>query len=164
MKLPVRWIPAFASVAAVLMLSACASNPGRIQPGMTQAQLQPLGPPTATYPIQGGTRWQYSQEPMGRNVYNIDVNASGEVVLVTQSLTQKVFESFVPGRTTADQMMREIGPPAEKSVVGRFDGAVWTWRFEEQNTLRVFHAYLDRAGILTEAYSLDEFFNAPDRN
>ena len=164
MTLHARWIPALASAIAVLLLSGCASNPWRVQPGMSLAQLQPLGQPTATYALQGGTRMQYSQQPLGRKVYNIDVNATGEVVSVTQSLTQKVFESFVPERTTGDELLREIGPPAEKTTVGRFDGTVWTWRFEEQNTLRVFHVYLDRAGIVNQAYSLDEFFNTPDRN
>ena len=164
MKLSVRCISALAWAVAVLSLGGCASNPWSVLPGMVQAQLQPLGQPTATYPIQGGTRWQYSQQPLGRKVYNIDVNASGEVVTVSQSLTQKVFESFVPGRSTRDDLLREIGPPAEKTTVGRFDGVVWTWRFEEQNGWRVFHAYVDRAGVLVQAYSLDEFFNAPDRN
>jgi hypothetical protein len=164
MKLSVRRSPVLASVLAALLLSACASNPWRVQPGMSQAQLQPLGRPTATYPIQGGTRLQYSQQPLGRKVYNIDLNATGAVVSVSQSLTQKVFESFVPARTTGEDLLREIGPPAERTTVGRFDGTVWTWRFEEQNGRRVFHAFVDRTGLLVQAYSLDEFFNTPDRN
>jgi len=65
-------------------LSGCAGDPIRTELGATRADtLQRLGPPTAIYPLGNqGERLQYSRTPMGFEVTNVDLDASGRVVSV----------------------------------------------------------------------------------
>ena len=76
---------------AALLLGGCAllAVPGRVAVGTPQAQLrQELGAPSATYPAAGGAgeRLQYSYQPAGQRVVNIDLDAQGRVARVEQSL------------------------------------------------------------------------------
>ena len=88
-------LAALALVAAVGLglLAGCAGEPTRIQPGTSAADtIQRLGAPTGRYPLTGGgERLQYSRMPAGFEVVDIDVDASGKVVSVTQVLNEARF-------------------------------------------------------------------------
>ena len=90
--------PRLWALAWVLLLAACA-EPTRLPPGTGRAEvLSQLGTPTATYPLGQGERLQYSRAPLGTAVNNVDLDAAGKVVAVTQVLDERRFAARHPGR------------------------------------------------------------------
>ena len=65
-----------AALATAAGLAACAM-PERIAPGTPAAEvLHTLGAPTARYPLpEGGERLQYTRQPAGQQVFNVDLDA-----------------------------------------------------------------------------------------
>lgn len=158
MPFPRRRILASLAALLALLAAGCAQLEQAVRPGTPREQvLQAWGPPTATYPLASGTRLQYSRQPMGRQVYNIDLDAAGRVAAFTQALQPSVLERVpVDGRWTADDVRREFGLPQEISRVGDFRGDVWTYRYLDLNNPRFFHVYLDAQGVVRRAHSTDE--------
>jgi len=151
---PLRF--AAALLLAGLALTGCAF-PSGVAPGSARAEvLASLGPPTASYGLPNGSRLQYSQQPLGRKVYNIDLDPADRVVSVTQTLEANVFDRVPIGSWTADDVLRTFGPAAEISRVSSFNGTIWTYRYEEFNNLRQFHVYFDPQGIVRRSHSTDE--------
>jgi hypothetical protein len=144
---------------AVTALSGCASEPTRIEPGATRADtLQRLGAPTATYPLgQGGERLQYSRAPMGFEVTNIDLDASGRVRSVIQELDERYFGQTiqVDKWRTAD-VLRTYGRPYEITQVSSFNGNVWSWRYLQINNPRFLYIYLDPEGVVRRYHTGDD--------
>lgn len=149
----------------VALLGACASLPEGVRPGMERAEvLQRLGLPGARYLLEGGERLQYSRQPAGRQVYNIDLDAQGRVRRVTQALDPAVLATIEPGVWTRAQVLQTLGKPAEVGRVARFDGDIWTWRYLEPiSSLRLFHVYFDADGTVVRTQSTDESLNDNDR-
>lgn len=142
----------------LLCLAGCAALGEAVRPGTPRAQvLQAWGPPSATYGLSGGgARLQYSRQPFGREVYNIDLDTSDRVAGFEQALQPAVLAQVQAGTWTADDVRRRFGLPAQVSRVGDFDGDVWTYRYQELNNPRQFHVYLDAAGIVRRAHASDE--------
>src|SRR5690606_13794606 len=70
-----------------LLLAGCALMPERLVPGTPRAEIvQRLGAPSAEYPLPDGTRLQYSRQPAGQQVYNLEVDAQGRLRKVEQVL------------------------------------------------------------------------------
>ena len=122
-----RTFATLAVFAAVgLGLAGCVSEPARIRPGTSAAEtLQLLGTPTGRYPLNGGgERLQYSRMPAGFEVTDIDVDASGKVVSVTQVLSEARFgQDIKVNQWRQDDVMAFYGRPYEISRVSSFDGA-----------------------------------------
>lgn len=162
-----RWAarPALA-LAAALVLAGCASDPMRLPPGASRAEaLQRLGAPTASYPLpDGGERLQYSRLPAGYEVSNIDLDAGGHVVSVRQELDDRLFDRTVQvGTWRVADVLRTYGQPYEVSRVMSFDGTVWTWRYMWINTPRLFHVYIDPAGVVRRYHTSDDpRYDGPD--
>jgi hypothetical protein len=151
-----RWILAVASAAALV---GCASDPTRTALGTPRAQvLQQVGTPTATYPLpNGGERLQYSRAPMGFEVSNIDVDASGQVVSVRQELFEGLFGSTIkPGVWREADVLRTYGRPNEITRVTSFDGAVWSWRYKHINSRRLLYIYIGPDGVVDHYNTGDE--------
>lgn len=147
---------------AAVLIGGCASFPSSVTPGTARAQvLANLGAPTATHALASGTRLQYSLQPLGRQVYNIDLDAAGRVLSVEQVMAQKPFERVQADVWKSTDLLREFGRPAEITRVSEFKGDVWTWRFLELNNPRFFHAYVDGQGVVRRWVTMDEFFNTP---
>jgi hypothetical protein len=149
-------------VAAVLVsaLAGCVSEPTRLPLGSTRDEaLQRLGAPTATYPMpNGGERLQYSRAPMGYEISNIDVDASGRVVSVRQELFEGLFDSTIkPGVWRVDDVQRTYGRPYEITRVTSFEGNVWTWRFKSHNTRRLLHIYIAPDGVVDHYNTTDDY-------
>lgn len=161
-----RVLKALPAALGALLLGACAAllNPDRVAPGTPAAQvLQRLGPPTARYPAtaQAGERWQYSQQPAGRQVFNLDLDAQGRVVRVEQALGEARFgQRIQPDRWTREDVLREYGRPAQVTAVHRFDGDIWVWRYLDGPTWRLLFIDIDRAGVVRGWSVGDE--NLPD--
>jgi len=152
----------FGSLAALVVLSAvagCASEPTRIQPGTTAAEtLQRLGAPTGRYPLTGGgERLQYSRMPAGFEVTDIDVDASGKVVSVTQVLNEARFGYDIKvNQWRQNDVMAFYGQPYQTDRVSSFDGVVWTWRYKAVNERRMLYIYIDPTGVVRRYHTGDD--------
>ena len=100
--------------AIALALGACAT-PSSVPIGAMISDVKSsTGNPTATWPLpDGGTRLQYSSQPAGQTVWNLDFNAKGQMVSREQALTDATFARIVPGRTTQADVLRDFGRPAD---------------------------------------------------
>lgn len=152
--------------AVTLLLAACAfTSPARVAPGTPAEQVRAqLGQPTARYAdAAGGERWQYSYEPSGRQVYNIDFDAAGAVVRVEQAMNESLFaQRIAPGIWTRDDVLREYGPPAWTMGAYNVQGTIWVWRYENGPFLRLLYIDLTPDGGV-QGYSLgDEYLDPPD--
>lgn len=143
---------------AGLLMAGCATNPDRLQLGLSEAQvLQASGRPTARLALpDGGTRLLYSRQPAGQQVYNVDLNAQGQVVRRAQVLDEAAFAQVRLGHWTRDDILRTFGQPAEKSRVYAFNGDVWTYRYYQDGIDRLWHVHIDPQGVVRQAYSTDE--------
>lgn len=171
-----------ALVAAVIWsLAGCASNPEQIPVGTARTDvLQALGRPTAQYPhgevrcpsVKGsegrrasspgnpglinGERLQYSMQPAGRLVYNVDLDANGRLVRAEQALNEALFpQRIIPNCWTRDDVLREYGPPARVEGVHNFQGQVWVWRYLDGITWRLLFIDVDPQGIV-RGYSVGD--------
>jgi len=147
------------AAAGLLFLAGCVSEPTRIQPGTSAAEtLQRLGAPTGRYPLNGGgERLQYSRMPAGFEVVDIDLDASGKVVSVTQVLTEARFGHDIQvDRWRQNEVLAFYGKPYEISRVSSFDGAVWTWRYKAVNERRMLYIYIDPTGVVRRYHTGDD--------
>ena len=152
------WPSAFV-VAAGLLLAGCASEPTRIVPGTTAAEtLQRLGAPTGRYPLNGGgERLQYSRMPAGFEVIDIDLDASGKVVSVTQVLNEARFGHDIKvDQWRQNDVVAFYGRPYEISRVSSFDGTVWTWRYKAVNERRMLYIYIEPTGLVRRHHPGDD--------
>lgn len=149
----VRWRRAAAAGALALaagLLGACASDPGRIAPGTPRAEAQQaLGQPTARYPLPGGgERWQYSYQPNGQRVVNIDLDAAGRVARRYEALTEANLARIAADQWTRDDVLREFGRPARVQGVHNFKGEIWVWRYADGPTWRLLFIDIDPQGTV----------------
>jgi hypothetical protein len=143
---------------AAALLGGCASEPTRLPLGTTRAEaLQRLGTPTAVYPLGAGERLQYSRAPMGTEVNNVDLDASGRVVSIRQELDPALFDRTIrPGAWREADVLRTYGRPFEITRVSSFDGVIWTWRFKALNAHRLLHIYIDPTGLVARYHTADD--------
>lgn len=154
------------AVALALTLLGCASDPARLPLGSERATvLQRLGQPTAQYRFaadgESSERLQYSYQPLGQRVYNVDLNAQGQVQSVTQALDEGRFARIQVDRWTREDVLREFGRPFEVTGVHAFQGEVWTWRYSLGPWNRLLHIYIDPQGVVRRWHPADE--DLPDR-
>lgn len=150
---------AFAALGLLLAsLSACTLMPSRLEPGADRAEIERrLGAPTAVIPWGDGTRLQYSGQPMGREVYNLDLDAQGRLLRVEQVLeTAWLLRHAEIDRWTREMALRSLGRPAQIERVARFEGDVWTYRLMEAGTPRQAHLHFDPIGVLRQLVFSDE--------
>ena len=143
-----------AGALAAALLSGCAvfADPGRVAPGTPVAGVvEQLGRPTALYPAAGnaGERLQYTYQPAGQRVFNIDLDAQGRVARVEQALSESLFAQRIqPNVWTRADVLREYGPPARTMGVHNFQGDVWVWRYLDGPIWRLLYIDIDRAGVV----------------
>lgn len=156
-----------ASLVVALLLGGCAfMGPSRLAPGTPAAQVRAqLGQPTARYAARDGSgeRWQYSYQPAGRQVYNVDFDAAGSVVRVEQALSEALFAQRIKiGTWTRQDVLREYGAPAWTMGTYNFKGDIWVWRYENGPFLRLLYIDLAPDGVVA-GYTLgDEYLDPPD--
>ena len=141
-----------------MVLSGCALMPERLLPGTSRADIvQRLGAPTGEYALPDGTRLQYSRQPAGQQVYNLDLDAQGRLRKVEQVLD--IFwmqQNIALDRWTRDDVLRHMGRPALVERVWSFTGDIWTYRFLEYNNPRQAHVHIDPQGVVRKLVFTDE--------
>lgn len=144
------------SAALLLGLAGCA-NPDALPAGTSRDQvLARHGQPSADIQLPGGERLQYSRQPAGQQVYNVDLDASGKVVSATQVLTEPQFAKVQLDSWTSADIEREFGKPAMVEGVRSFQGPVWTYRYFYYGTDKQFHFFIDPAGVVRKAHATVE--------
>ena len=136
-------------------------DPSRLPLGSTREfTLATLGQPTASYRLESGERLQYSRAPSGYEVNNVDLDASGHVIAVTQVLDERRFAATIqPGVWTEEDVERTYGKPARVSRVASFDGGIWEWRYKQNNNPRILSIYVDPRGVVQRYQVSDEVLN-----
>lgn len=146
-----------------LGLTACAV-PQWEKPGASRAEvLARLGKPTAIYALAEGERLQYSQQPAGTEVHNLDFDAAGRLVRVEQALDPGKFGRIRIDRWTARDVELLFGKPARVERVALFDGLVWTYRYRDASGFgfRRLHLHLDRSGVVRKWLITEEIESEP---
>ena len=152
-----------AGLALAALLAACAS-PQWEKPGAPRAEvLARLGKPTAVYALAEGERLQYSQQPAGTEVHNLDFDAAGRLVRVEQTLDPNKFGRIQIDRWTARDVELLFGKPALVERVVLFDGVVWTYRYRDVSGFgfRRLHVHLDRSGVVRKWLITEEIEPEP---
>jgi len=136
-------------------------DPSRLPLGSTrESTIAYLGQPTASYRLASGERLQYSRAPSGYEVNNVDLDASGHVIAVTQVLDERRFAATIqPGAWTEEDVERTYGKPARVSRVASFDGGIWEWRYKQDNNPRMLSIYVDPRGVVQRYQVSDEILN-----
>lgn len=154
-----------ASVMA-LALAAC-MVPQWQKPGMPQAEVEKgMGKPTVVVPLpDGGTRFVYSQQPAGQQVYHMDFDTQHKLTRVEQVLDTAHFFALRNGVDTRDDVYRVFGPPAKVEGVYSFKGDIWTYRFMDNGNPRRAHVHIDPQGVVQKTMFTDEsmYFREPHR-
>lgn len=141
-----------------LAIAGCATDPSRLPLGSTRAEaVQQMGQPTATYPMPGGgERLQYSRAPSGYQVNNVDLDAAGRVVAVTQALDNPIHDSpIVIGQWREADVLRTFGRPYQVTRVTSFGGPIWSWQFMDLSMPRLFYVYFDPDGVVVRYFAGD---------
>lgn len=149
MRVSLKFSALFLSSLALLAGGGCASNPDALAPGTPREQvLRSYGKPTADITLPTGERLQYSRQPFGQQVYNIDLDANGKVIAAEQALNQARFATVQPDVWTDADVVRTFGKPAIVSEVYSFKGIVWSYRFYLNSSNMEFHVFLDSSGMV----------------
>ncbi len=141
-----------------LALGACSLLPERTAPGTPRAEIeQRMGKPTAVHALPEGQRLQYSGQPSGHFVYNFDLDAQGRLRSARQVMDEAdLLQQIQVNRWTREDVLRHMGRPALVERVARFDGEVWTYRYQNGGWPRLFHVHLDPAGVVRQLMMFDE--------
>jgi len=149
---------AFAVTALALVLVACSTFPENASLGMSRADIeQRFGAPTAVHALADGTRLQYSRQPAGQQVFNLDLDAQGMLVRMDQVMDMEWLQRIEVDRWTREDVLRQFGRPALVERVARFEGDVWTYRYLEPFSLaRLAHIHIDTQGMVRKVVYTDE--------
>ena len=145
------------ALAASLALLGCA-YPSQFKPGASAAAVQAkLGAPYAVTKLEdGGERWLYSTQPMGREAFQLRFGADGQLQSNTQVLTADNFGAIRNGQYTESQLLQDFGPPAEVTQVASCQGRVLTYRLWDNNITRCAHVHVDPQGVVQRLMFMDE--------
>ncbi len=139
------------------LLTGCSLMPERVPMGATRGEIESrLGRPTAVHALANGMRLQYSRQPAGQQVYNLDLGADGGLRQVEQVMDAGWLQRIEVDRWTRDDALLHLGRPALVERVARWDGDIWTYRFQEATGARQVHLHLDRAGVVRRVMFTDE--------
>lgn len=143
---------------AAAMLGACAS----LQPEQTGRQMigspesavrQTFGPPTETHRLADGTtRWLWSRQPFGHEVYAADFDAAGRLTRYRQMLTEAEIYRAQVGVWTKQDVQQHFGLPREPvQYYPLMQREAWSWRMYKDGLQTAhFSCYFDNAGVLRQ--------------
>ena len=143
---------------SALALAGCSLMPEQVAPGTPRTEIETrLGRPTLVHTLPTGTRLQYSGQPSGPWVHNLDLGPDGRLVRSEQVMDAGwLLRHIEIGRWTREDVLRGMGRPAMVERVARFDGEVWSYRFLEATRPRLVHVHLDPAGVVRQLMFSDD--------
>ncbi|WP_454725714.1 MULTISPECIES: hypothetical protein [Cupriavidus] len=142
--------------AAAAALCACAS----LEPVQTAQKMigspegavrQAFGAPMETYRLAGGTsRWIYSKQPLGHEVYAADFDAGGHLTAFRQMLTETEIHAARPGVWTKQDVAERFGLPREPvAYYPLLRREAWSYRLYASGYQQAhFSVYFDDRGVL----------------
>ena len=137
------------AVVVALALGACAST--SVQPGMSRGEVVTrMGQPSNVLPLEAGTRLQYSHQPAGQQVFNVDLDARGRVVQFRQMLVAEEFQRIGLGQWTRADVERSFGPPAFVEHAAHWPGDILTYRWSNGQDM-FYWIYLDANNVVRRA-------------
>jgi hypothetical protein len=123
------------------LLTGCALfAPPPLTPGQSEAEvLSAMGrQPTGRYPMADGvTRLEFATGPSGRMTWMVDIGPDGRSRWFDQVLNARHFAEFAqqaPGMS-ADEVLRALGRPGERTGGGLRGGQTWSWRYPTNDCL-----------------------------
>jgi len=147
------------TLAATLLLAACATRPAPL-PGETADMVQAkLGKPTSVYVDGDGAArsLEYATGPMGQYTWMARLGPDGRLTAYEQVLTGEKFATLKIDQATKEQVLRTIGRPAERSRVAMQNYEVWSYRYKEAGVWNsLMHVHFDEGGIVRQ------MMNGPD--
>ena len=147
------------TLAAALLLAACATRPAPL-PGETADAVQTkLGKPTSIYvdPDGAARSLEYATGPMGQYTWMARLGPDGRLTAYEQVLTGETFATLKVDQATKEQVLRTIGRPAERSRVAMQNYEVWSYRYKEAGVWNsMMHVHFDEQGVVRQ------MMNGPD--
>jgi hypothetical protein len=137
--------PSLSACLGALLLAGCvAYGPGDLRVGDDEAAVvRSMGAPAARHAMpEGVTRLVFARGPFGRHAYMVELGRDGRVLRWHQALSEAAFARIVPGMS-ADELLRDFGPPCRRQPLGWQPWVVWSWRFPTYDCLW-FRVTLDR--------------------
>lgn len=142
--------------AALVAVSACAQlqpmEYGQRLVGSPQGSVRDtFGTPTETYQLaDGASRWIYSKQPLGYEVYAADFDAGGKLTGFRQMLTEAEIYQARPGAWTKRDVAERFGLPREPvQYYSRMKREAWSYRmYVGAYQPAHFSAYFDDRGVL----------------
>jgi hypothetical protein len=129
-----------AAFTVTAVLAGCAVfQPPPLAVGQTEADVAALlGGPTARYAMpDGSTRLEFATGPYGRQTWMVDLGPDGRSRAFRQVLERRQLWAFAERAQglTVDQLLRELGSPAERRHGGLAGGQTWSWRYPTNDCL-----------------------------
>ena len=125
-------IARFASIAGLVLLSACATPLSqRFPPGSpVSAVTGGLGAPSAEHvTAAGGRRLEYTGGAYGKQTWMFDVDAAGRLDGAMQVRSEARFNTIVAGMSAAE-VLAQIGRPSTTWPIPRQNQIVWSYRYD----------------------------------
>nr|WP_208647753.1 hypothetical protein [Cupriavidus lacunae] len=158
-SMPIRFVGKMCVAAVVLgSLGACASlqpvQTGRQMIGSPESDVRnTFGPPTETFRLADGTtRWLWSRQPFGHEVYAADFDAGGKLTGYRQMLTEPEIYRAQVGVWTKQDVQERFGLPREPvQYYPLMKREAWSWRMYKDGLQSAhFSCYFDDAGVLRQ--------------
>lgn len=151
------------SLAAVVLLSACASfSGGDLVPGVTHVtEVEKLmGPPALRWrAADGSQQLAYPRGPAGFHTYMVHIGADGRLLRIQNVLNDDGFAAIRPGMSQED-VLRVLGPsdPGDTAYFAARDELVWGWRYcDSWNEAARFYVLFDAtSGKVRSTMSMTE--------
>jgi hypothetical protein len=136
-----------AACAVLVAVTGCANRP--LAAGASREEVvQRYGQPSRVLPLAAGTRLQYSRQPAGQSVVNVDLDTAGRLVSAREVMNQQGFARVETGRWKRQDVEQEFGRPASIDHVVSWRGDIMTYRWLDAMQDMFFYVYLDPAGTV----------------
>ena len=114
-------------------------------------------PPTQRYQDGKDQLLEYPRGYWGQATYMARLGPDGKLISYEQVLNNEKFTNIAVGRTTKEQVLRQVGSPIATSYLSLKELEVWSYPYKESGAWNsVMHVHFDKDGIV---HSLQ---NGPD--
>jgi outer membrane protein assembly factor BamE (lipoprotein component of BamABCDE complex) len=97
-----------------IVLAGCVSDGRSLRPGdAAEAVRAEMGTPALVVPLpDGGQAWFYPRGRVGRQTFRAELAPDGRLRKVEQVLDEQHFDQVIARKTTREELLRMLGPPA----------------------------------------------------